>query len=109
MSSNFKKKPLRDRKYLDWVREQPCIVTGREGHPDVMTVDPAHFRWGTDGSTSSKPSDFYVMPLIHSEHDKQGGGEVSYWLNEVNLNPQLLQEFIADALQFRYNEWKNKT
>jgi len=102
-----KNKPSRDRKFLDWLREQPCLVTGRYGNPDIETVDPAHFRWGTNGGTSMKPSDYFANPLIHSEHDKQGRvGEEAYWLDVVNKNPRILQEFIAHALRWRYFIWK---
>ena len=102
-----KHKPLRDRKYLDFLREQPCVVTGRMGNSDVESVDPAHFRWNTDGGTSMKSSDFFANPLIHSEHVLQGDmGEPKYWLGMCNENPQILCDFIKDALKWRYHMYK---
>jgi len=97
-----KSKPLRDRKFLDWLREQPCLVTNRYGNSETETVDPAHFRWGTDGGASMKPSDCYATPLIHSEHLKQHRGEVSYWLEVINEDPAILCRFMKDALKWRY-------
>ena len=73
------------------------------------TVDPAHFRWGTDGGMGVKPSDNFVNPLIHSEHLKQGDGEVSYWLEVVNEDPAILCRFIKDALRYRYEQQTGKT
>lgn len=105
MTACPKNPPLRDPAYLKWLREQPCIVTGRRGN-DNETVDPAHFRWGTDGGMGLKPSDCYALPLLHSEHLSQGNGEPSYWLAAVRKNPRLLCEFIGDALRWRYHVWK---
>jgi len=94
---------LRDRKYLDWLREQPCLVTGQIGNSDIETVDPAHFRWGTDGGASMKPSDCFATPLLHSMHAHQGAlGEPKFWEVTVIKTPRILQEFIKDALRWRY-------
>lgn len=56
---------VRDRKWLDHVRTLPCLVTGRRGHPEVETVDPAHIG---RGGTGIKSSDDEVIPLLHSVH-----------------------------------------
>ena len=48
-----REEPLRDPKFIKWIREQPCLVTGRYGSGNE-TVDPAHFRWGTPVETLSK-------------------------------------------------------
>lgn len=100
--------PLRDRAYLDSLRDEPCLVTGRIGNSEVETVDPAHFRWGTDGATSMKPSDCFAIPLIHSEHTAQHNGEKSYWTGVCITNPIILNEFIKDALRWRYYERTGK-
>ncbi len=67
---NLKTPILRDRKYLDWLREQPCLLTGVHG----MT-EPAHI--GTAGKSLKSPDD-EAIPLsfiLHREgHQK---GEVS--------------------------------
>tara|TARA_R110000744_G_scaffold107013_8_gene203455 strand:+ start:4054 stop:4374 length:321 start_codon:yes stop_codon:yes gene_type:complete len=104
-----KQKAIRDRKFLDWLRDQPCIVTGANGS-DHETVDPAHLRWNTGGGTGLKPSDCFANPLLHSEHIKQGDmGEKLYWLEAVNNDPQILADFMADALRWRYFVWKGVT
>jgi len=60
-----KDKPLRDRKWLDYVRELRCLATGMIGHSEYETVDPAHL--GTAGK-SIKTGDDHVIPLIHHIH-----------------------------------------
>ncbi len=99
---------VHDRKYLDSLRELPCLVTGRLGNPHTETVDPCHFRWGGTGGAGMKPSDWYAIPLLHSEHMKQGEGERKYWLEAVHDNPLILAEFIRDALKWRYFERMGK-
>ena len=96
-----KHKPLRNRPYLDWLRDQPCVVTG------AGECEPAHLRWGTDGSLSSKPSDCYAFPLHWSLHRKQHQhGEPSFWLEMVNEHPLFLQWLLQQAAGQMYWDWK---
>lgn len=55
---------IRDRAYLDWLHEQPCILTGQRGSANE-TVDPAHI--GTLGK-SIKSSDDEALPILHRFH-----------------------------------------
>lgn len=55
---------LRDRKYLDWLKRQPCIVTGLSDS-EYDAVDPAHI--GTLGKGIKSP-DNEALPLSHSLH-----------------------------------------
>ena len=93
---------IHDRKYLDSLHDLPCLVTGRYGNPHTETCDAAHLRWLTNCGTGMKPSDWFAIPLLHSEHVKQGDGEQKYWLDAVNNNPLILNEFMKDALKYRY-------
>jgi len=99
---------IQDRKYLDSLHDLPCLVTGQLGNPNTQTVDACHFRWGTNCGIGMKPSDWFAIPLLHSEHVKQGRGEAEYWLAACNENPRILQEFIRDALRWRYFERTGK-
>lgn len=93
---------MKDRKFLDRLREKPCLITGKMGS-EHETIDPAHFRWGTDGGIGKKPSDCFANPLLHSQHMRQGRiGETTFWLEAVNAEPLLLRDFIKDALRWRY-------
>ena len=65
---------LRDREYLDWLRTQPCILTGFHGTDDEG-VDPAHI--GTAGKGLKSPDD-EALPIRHSLHaEGHQSGEVS--------------------------------
>lgn len=66
--------PIRDRKYLDWLRTQRCILTGHYGK-EYYPVDPMHI--GTRGR-SLKSSDDEALPVFHELHLKaHQKGEVS--------------------------------
>lgn len=62
-----KRKPIRNRAHLDWVRTQPCAVLGCDNEP----CDPAHVRRGGDGGMGCKPSDSLVCSLCHAHHLEQ--------------------------------------
>lgn len=57
---------VRDRKYLDWLRTQPCIFTGLMGS-ERDAVDPMHI--GTAGK-GIKSSDDEALPVRHSIHSE---------------------------------------
>lgn len=59
-----KTKRVEDRRYLDWLRTQRCVITGQRGH-DGETVDPMHI--GTLGR-GMKAHDFWALPVMHSLH-----------------------------------------
>lgn len=82
---------MRDRKYLDWLREQPCAVTGAE-YPDGGR-EPAHTFKGTGGGgTALKSMDKYALPLSNAEHSKQSGmSEMKYW-RDVLINKPVLRD-----------------
>lgn len=91
---------ITDRAYLDWLRTQPCIITGQRGH-DCEAVDPAHI--GTHGK--GLKTDDEALPVLHSLHVKgHNGGEIRMFREQA---PNWL---IRDALRAyareRYREWK---
>lgn len=62
----------RDKKYLAFIREQPCLIHGCNGVP----VDPAHGP-GRRGA-ALKASDWTCLPLCRKHHDEQGSGIKSF-------------------------------
>ena len=52
--------PVRDRKYLSWIRTLPSAVSGQLG------CEAAHT--GSDGGMGMKSSDHSCIPLTHEEH-----------------------------------------
>ena len=57
-----KNKPVRSKRYLKWIDEQPCIISGQKAtHHHIRS-------WWTDHGTSQKPSDIYAIPLSPEHH-----------------------------------------
>ena len=68
---------IRDRKYLDSLREKPCIVTG------LTPCEPAHIRWGHGGGMGLKPDDSRAIPLVPQLHRRQHQiGEKRFWAEQ---------------------------
>lgn len=66
--------------YLDWIRELPCIVTGRVGveAAHISTASPAHGHFGR--GNGMKASDRWTLPLCPVEHRIQHQmREAEYW------------------------------
>lgn len=65
-----------DAEFLDWIRAQPCTVTGkRDYHKDEATgivterCDPAHVRTVANGAGTGIKPKYCAIPLVHSLHD----------------------------------------
>jgi hypothetical protein len=90
-------KPQRveDRKYLDWLRTQPCLFTGgRE-------VEPVHIgTWGKGAKT-----DDHAIPLSYQLHRLgHQKGEIS--MIREHIPDWLLRECLRLYAQRIYNDWK---
>lgn len=80
-------KPVKDKPYLDWIRDLPCIVTGR------LNVEAAHIsflapEYGKLGrGKGAKESDRWAIPLCAEEHRLQHTmNEQDYWASR-GINP----------------------
>lgn len=94
---------LRDQKYLDWLKTQPCICTGLRGS-DWEGVDPAHL--GTAGR-GMKSDDRDALPLIHHLHLMQSAiGEAAMW--RTYLPDDVLMAALKAYARERYEEWKTE-
>jgi len=58
----------RNRKYLDWIATQRCLITGWKPDPDNRNTwnDPCHF--GPRG-IGIKTDDYRTIPLKHEKHN----------------------------------------
>jgi len=65
-ASSTRKGPWRDRAYLAWIREMPCIACGVEDRSEA-----AHT--GRDGGMSMKASDYSCVPLCSDCHTQAPG------------------------------------
>ena len=93
--------PVKDRKYLDWLRTQPCIITGQRGS-EFETVDPAHI--GTFGK--GMKTDDEALPILHSLHSGgHSGGEIKM-IRERAPN-WLIRDALRAYAREKYREWND--
>lgn len=87
---------LRDRKYLDYLRSQPCIFTGMRGS------DPMHI--GTAGKAVKSP-DNEALPVLHEIHSEaHQRGEMT--VIRENMPDWLLREMLRCYARAEYEKWK---
>lgn len=73
-------KPVKDKPYLDWIRDLPCIVTGRLNvqAAHISYLAPQHGKLGR--GKGAKESDRWAIPLCAEEHRIQHTmNEQAYW------------------------------
>ncbi len=101
MTANPKLTIVRDRKYLDWLRTQPCVICGVSA-TQYLAVDPAHI--GTLGK-GIKSSDDEALPIKHDIHvAMHQHGEMS--VIKDNMPDWLLREALRAYARQMYREWK---
>jgi hypothetical protein len=92
----LKPQQLRDRKYLDWLRTQPCLFTG------ARETEPAHI--GTAGK-GLKIGDDQAIPLSYKLH-RIGHDHGEITMIRENIPDWLLRECLRLYAQRIYNDWK---
>lgn len=98
----LKEKTHRNRDYLDWLRDQPCVVTDR-----YPPSDPCHTFKGTGGGgIGLKSGDKFALPLSHDEHLKQSGmGELKYWADVMVQRPVLRLRMIKAFMRETHDDY----
>lgn len=72
--------PFRAPAYLEYIREQQCLVCGGAGGPSQAHHEDGH-------GTSIKGSDFHALPLCSGHHRKRHDkGRTRFW-DEHNIDP----------------------
>ena len=100
-------KPVRDRKYLDHLRNGPCIVTGSSGSSPVC--EPAHLRLLGSGGTGVKPGDDRALPLHHKLHQlEQRLGPRAFWRKMMEDYPDLIWRLLIEVAESRYEKYKQE-
>ena len=98
----FKHKNHRNSKYLNWLRQQNCVVSGKKAQC------AHHIRLGTNGGSSIKPSDYFCIPLLNEFHTTGPDalhiiGEETF-LKQFKLNKiQLFNYFLKKYLKEEFN------
>lgn len=96
-----KTRPHRDRKYLDSLRGEPCLLCG------AVPSDPAHIRYGSGAGTGRKPSDWFTVPLCNAHHREQHQvGEVTFWHKYAGEAPHAVLGLLRDGARWRYEQRK---
>jgi hypothetical protein len=92
MRSGFRPRQprVRDRAYLDWIKQLPCLACAVEGRT-TYGVDPAHIRHAFPGWTpigaGEKPDDRKSAPLCRSHHDEQHSMSERVWWARLGVDP----------------------
>ena len=74
---NWKIKPWRSKKYMEWVSSQPCCIIGTPG-PN----DPHHENIPGHGTMGGKCGDDRCVPLAHHLHvemETPGNSREAFW------------------------------
>ncbi|MDT3687795.1 MAG: Rad52/Rad22 family DNA repair protein [Pseudorhodoplanes sp.] len=85
-------KRFRDKKHLQYVANQPCLVCGR------APSDAHHLRFAQDRALGRKVSDEFTVPLCRGHHRQlhQSGNEIDWWqvveIDPLPIAAQLWQE-----------------
>ena len=93
---------LRDRAYLDWLRTQPCIVTGLRD-PKTRQVDPAHIGTAGKGNKSPDNEALPLLPELHREGHQKGEMTMFRW----RLPDDVLRDALRALAREQYERWKN--
>lgn len=95
---------VRNRDYLDWLRDQPCILTGWRA-TEYAAVDPMHI--GTLG-TGAKSSDDEALPVRHEFHAMgHQHGEMSMFRKQ--MPDWLIREALRAYAREFYREYLKQT
>ena len=101
MAAHPKLNLVRDRKYLDWLRTQPCLIEGTRN----PTVEAAHISTAGKGI---KSGDDETIPLSHEHHAKAHSlGEVRYLFDHLPLS--ILRTMVKMYAREMYRKYKHET
>ena len=100
-----KHKNYRNLTYLNWLREQKCVVSGKPAQC------AHHVRLGTNGGAGIKPSDYFCLPLRNEYHTTGPFalhlmGEESFFSQfKINFEKRVfdyLKQFLLDEYGLKY-------
>ena len=103
MAAFPKDKPLRDRVYLDYLKTQPCVLTGKRAN-EREAIDPMHI--GTAGKGLKSP-DNETLPVNHEDHRYAHSHGETTMLRDHAPDWLIREAFRAYARQL-YAAWKQE-
>lgn len=84
----------RNKKYLKWVSEQPCVLPGCQ-RPGPS--DPHHIKGvGHMSGAGMKAPDTFVMPLCHTHHIAMGN-KPEMWPDQWEYVARTLHRAVAEG------------
>ena len=104
---NPKPHTLTDRKYLDYLRESECELTGFENSEFAsVAVDPAHVGGLAGGAgKGTKCNDYEALPLRHDLHMEMDSNFYEFWMKGFRDTPALLRDFVRAYATLKYLRW----
>lgn len=89
-----KAKPKKEATYLDFIRELPCVVTGKYGveAAHVSYSNPTYGSYGRGKGT--KVSDRWTLPLSPEQHRIQHSMNEAEFYEDRGINPHLISLII---------------
>lgn len=101
-----------DAEFLDWIRAQPCAVTGdHDYHKDEATgtvterCDPAHVRTVANGAGTAIKPPYCAIPLVHHLHDVETRhGKAALYL-AANVGYEAMPQHVLEKTA---SEWMDK-
>lgn len=88
----------RDRAYLQWIRELPCIASACAGMiTPPGSVDAAHVSYLGAKGLGSKVSDRLCVPLSRAAHTEQHDTNERLWWARLGVDPRSLTAALSDA------------
>jgi hypothetical protein len=99
----------RNPRYMQHARGFVCLAAGKNGHVCSGKNHAHHVRLGTDGAGSTKPSDWWCVPVCeaaHSEIHGINGGQATFD-KKYGVDSKAYAERIWKASK-HYREWINQ-
>ena len=76
-----KEQKLPSKKYLEYIREKPCLVCGK------MPCDPHHMEAvGMGGANKDGYKDYSCVPLCRYHHNEYHSGGIHYFESKYQVN-----------------------
>lgn len=98
MTQNLqKKKPIRNKKYLDWVTTLDCCICG------APADDAHHIISAGQGGMGTKADDLYTLPLCRGHHTEIHNNP-SLWESQWYWVAQTLREAVKQGVLVFDNE-----
>jgi len=88
---------MKNKKYLKWVAEQPCIYCGKESQAHHLRV------YSLGAGAGKKAPDYFTLPVCYEHHAECHSLEI-----EKSTSMSGRMQTIGRAFEYGIIEWKEK-